>query len=189
MTDPEVHNHPDGGETRHGDEVPPGTTVVVGDEIELNDHLPDAALTDGWLYEGVTSYRCATDPLTVDAVHAIQKKEVSGGGDFLHRRVMLTEENRVGPAEGGSPDHRELETDRMFDAVGVVTSYHDGPLTETAGVVMAEVGFQVSEPKWYWTPIENEAVSSQPEPEETDPIEADCTCGPDEACDVCGGQS
>lgn len=112
---------------------------------------------DGWTYEGITSYRCATDPLQIDTVHAIQKQEVSGGGDYLHRRVTLRGENRVGPAEGGSPDLRELETDRMFDGVGVVTSYRDAPLTETAGVVMAEIGFGVSDPLWYWIPIEHEA--------------------------------
>lgn len=145
--------------------------------------------TDGWSYEGVTSYHlCSVDPLGVDTVHAIQKQEVSGGGDYQHRRVRLTEENQVGPAEGGSIDHRDLEGEPQFEAVGVVTSYHDGPLTENAGVVMAEVGFQADEPRWYWNPVEHEAESSLPEPEETEAIERDCTCGPDEACDVCGGR-
>lgn len=123
--------------------------------------------TDGWSYEGITSFvHHNTDPFELDTVNAIQKQEVSGGGDFLHRQVTLREENRVGPAEGGSPDHRELETDRMFESVGVVTTYRDGPLTETAGVVMAEVGFGVSDPEWYWTPIENEAEPATGEEQE-----------------------
>lgn len=156
MTDPEVKEHPDGGETRHGDEVPPGTTEVIGDVIEVD--LPNRVLTDGWSYAGITSPHLArTDSLAVDVVHAVQQREASGGGDYLYRRVTLTEENRVGPAEGGSPDHRELEGEPVFDLAGVVTNHRDGPLIETAGVVMAEIGFQVREPRWYWEPIEHEA--------------------------------
>lgn len=111
---------------------------------------------DGWTYEGITSHS-GGNPLQVTWVNAIQKRPVASGGTFLHRRVTLQEENRVGPAEGGSPDHRELEGDPQFDAVGIVTNHRDGPLTETAGVVMAEVGWDADDPLWYWTPIENEA--------------------------------
>jgi len=155
----------------------------------MSEGQPDQLVTDGWSYAGLTSYHIAgREPLAVDTVHAIQERDASGAGDFLYRRVTLTEENRVGPAEGGSRDHRELEGEPSFARVGVVTDHHDGPLTETAGVVLAEIGFQVEEPRWYWNPIEHEAESSQPEPEGTEPVEPDCTCGPNEACDVCGGQ-
>ena len=112
--------------------------------------------TDGWAYAGVTSHQiAATDPLAVDVIHAVQQREASGGGDYLHRRVTLTEENRVGPAEGGSRDHRELDGDLVFEQAGVVTDHRDGPLTQTTGVAMAEVGFQVDKPRWYWEPIEH----------------------------------
>lgn len=111
--------------------------------------------TDAWSYEGITTLVAEVDPLRVESVHAVQKRPVGGGGDYLHRRVTLREENRIGPADGGSPDHRELDSDTNFGPVGIVTSHRDGPLTETAGVAMAEVGWQVDDPLWYWEPIEN----------------------------------
>jgi hypothetical protein len=112
--------------------------------------------TDGWSYAGITFYQLAgIDPLAVDVVDAIQQRAAGGGGNYLHRRVTLTGENRIGPAEGGSRDHRELEGDPVFEQAGVVTDHRDGPLTKTTGVVMAEAGFQVEAPRWYWEPIEH----------------------------------
>lgn len=168
----------------------PNEVQAIGARLlDREDEEPPYAISrgppaDGWTYEGVTSYAGGHDPLQIEWVNAIQKREASGGGDYLHRRVTLREEQRVGPADGGSPDHRELDTDRMFDAVGIVTNHRDGPLTETAGVVMAEIGFGVDDPLWYWTPIEHEAESPNPAPTTNE----ECTCGENEACDVCGGQ-
>lgn len=134
----------------------------------------------GWEYAGITSTITIginhVDELAVAHVSAIQHRDASGAGDHIYRRVNLREEQRIGPKDGGSPDHRELDTDKQFDQVGVVTNHKDGPLTETAGVVFAEVGFGVEDPLWYWVPIEHD-VGPTPE----------CTCSGDEACDICGG--
>lgn len=133
---------------------------------EDNRVVTDGGDKGGWNYDGIVSYRITFEPMAVETVLAIQRREV-GAGDSLHRRVELADDNRVGPATGGSPGGQGLIADLdvgdpvpRFDVVGIVTTYNDGPLTETAGVVYGEVGYEVEQPRWYWTPIEHEAEES-----------------------------
>mgnify|MGYP006294964089 CR=1 FL=1 len=126
---------------------------------------------DGWSYAGITDADIRNEPTTIDAVTAIQQRP-TGTGDHTYREATLTPETRVGPVQGGHPDHRDLDTDNWFQTVGVVALSPEAPLADDTALVMAEVGFDVADPRWYWVPLDDSTdLQDPPRPAETDTCE------------------